>query len=158
MLFRSDVFYQNFLVSSTFVKELIVKKDFETVKRLLVKPYFVMGTVIEGKKLGRTIGFPTANLLAHENKLLPKDGVYLTKTYVDGKMYHSVTNIGKNPTVQGTCTSIESHLIDFNELIYGENIKIEFIEWVRHEVKFNSIEELKYQIHQDVSKVEKFLK
>lgn len=88
-------------VSSTRIRKCIGERRIEEVNKLLNKPYFVLGNVVEGRKIGRTIGFPTANVTPPTNKLLPPDGVYVTRTVYDGKTYDSLTNIGSNPTVEG---------------------------------------------------------
>ncbi len=137
-------------ISSTIIRECIRNKDFEKAKLLLTRPFFVTGTVVPGKKLGRTIGFPTANIITTENKLLPPDGVYKTETVYNGKTYKSMTNIGYNPTVGGVEQRIvETTLFNFNKEIYGEKISIEFIKWLRNEQHFNSIDDLKKQLKID---------
>ena len=112
-----------------------------------------MGEVCHGRKIGKTIGFPTANIVCDEQKLLPEDGVYATKTIYNGKTFKSITNIGKNPTVNGTRRTVETYLFDFDKDIYGEEIRVLFYEWIRGEKKFNNINELKEQIAKDKNTV-----
>lgn len=136
-------------VSSTRIRGCIQDKNFKEATQLLDKPYFVMGKVCHGKKIGRTIGFPTANIACEEGKLLPPDGVYVTKTLCRGKIYEGITNIGKNPTVNGTERTVETYFFDFEGEIYGEEIRVMFVDWLRGETKFNNIDELKEQISKD---------
>ena len=122
-------------------------------KRLLNKEYFIIGNVAQGKKIGRKIGFPTANLVEGDEKLLPPDGVYVTKTQIGDKIYNSMTNIGKNPTLNGTERTVETHLFNFKDDIYGEKIKVMFLQWLRDDVKFENIEQLESQLHEDMKNV-----
>ena len=139
-------------VSSTRIRECIMEKKFEETARLLGKHYFVLGEVIDGKKIGRKINFPTANIIPYKNKLLPPDGVYLTKTIYDNNIYKSITNIGKNPTVEGKERTVETHIFNFNEELYGKEIKVCFYGFIRNECKFTSIDDLKKQISEDKKK------
>lgn len=145
----SDVIYKDDVVSSTLIKTLILDNKFNVSKKLMTKHYFVAGEVVLGRQIGRTIGIPTANIYADKSKLIPNDGVYITYVYYKENRYKSITNIGANPTVNGDCRTIESHILDFNEEIYGHTIEIEFLFKVRDEIKFCSIQELKIQIQKD---------
>jgi riboflavin kinase/FMN adenylyltransferase len=112
--------------------------------------YVLNGTVIKGKQLGRTIGFPTANLKIEEDyKLIPKNGVYIVKSNINQKTVFGVMNIGTNPTVNGEELSIEVHFIDFDADLYNSKIEISVLERIRDEQKFDSIELLKLQIQED---------
>lgn len=142
-------------VSSTRIRESIKNKNFEETNRLLNKPYFIMGKISEGKKIGRTIGFPTINIVTPKEKLLPPDGVYLTKTMYEGKILNSITNIGKNPTVNGLIRTVETYIFNFNKDIYGKEVRVCFYKNLRGIVKFNNVEELKNQISYDKSQAEK---
>jgi riboflavin biosynthesis protein ribF len=133
-------------VSSSRIRRCLLEKNLEEANQMLTVPYFILGTVKEGKKLGRTIGFPTVNIEAHPLKLFPPNGVYATKTLYKGKYYYGVTNIGKNPTVNGTVKIVETYLLDFNEMIYGEQLQTFFYKFLRSEQKFPSVEELQRQI------------
>ena len=133
----------NIRVSSTYIRNLLAQGKVESVKEYLGSNYIVEGIVIEGKQIGRTMGFPTANLKFKENLILPRIGIYATKVYIGDKVYIGATNIGFNPTVRVEKLSIETHILQFNEDIYGKNIKIEFLERIRDEKKFNSLDELK---------------
>jgi len=116
-------------------------------------PFFIMGTVTKGKQLGRTIGFPTLNVYPPDEKFLPSDGVYATQTTINGVKYYSVTNIGLRTTVESDCKirTTETHLLNYTGSdLYGEHIKVELLEFIRHEYHFNSLDELKTQIAKDI--------
>ena len=138
-------------VSSTYVRELIETGNVYNVKEFLGRNYAIEGEVIHAKKLGRTIGFPTANLSIDDNILIPKNGIYAVKVYLGKREFYGATNIGYNPTVNGEGLSIETNILDFNEDIYGEVIKVEFLERIRDEKKFSSLDELKNQLKQDIN-------
>jgi riboflavin kinase/FMN adenylyltransferase len=144
-------------ISSTRIKEEIVNGHIINANKLLGHPYNISGKVVKGMQLGRKLGFPTANM-AYENneKILPKNGVYYTVTKIKDKEYISITNIGIKPSVQeSNCISIETHILDFHQSIYGQNISIIFIDRIRNEIKFNHINDLIDQITKDVSTVRK---
>ncbi len=141
-----QVLFEEERVSSSRIRNCLIEKNLAEANRMLTVPYYILGTVKEGKKLGRTIGFPTVNIEAHPLKLFPPNGVYATKTLYKGKYYYGVTNIGKNPTVNGTEKIVETYLLDFNETIYGETLQTFFYEFLRSEQKFPSVEELQKQI------------
>jgi len=140
------------IISSTRVRNYIKEGNFEKVRKLLGHNFIILGEVIYGKQLGRVIGFPTANL-RFENKIYPEFGVYGVKIYIenDEKVYNGVMNIGRNPTVDIGVLSVETNIFNFNEDIYGKVILIEVLENIRPEKKFNSVEELKTQIGNDVN-------
>ncbi|MFV0519954.1 MAG: riboflavin biosynthesis protein RibF [Lachnospirales bacterium] len=140
-------------ISSSDIREFICSGDIEKANNLLGEPYFAYGKVVSGKKLGRTIGFPTANIDVSDYKLLPPKGVYKTVTTIEGKKYNSITNVGINPTFNEEKQVIETHLFDFDEDIYNKEIIVDFFEYIRPEKKFNNIEELKNQIITDTKKV-----
>lgn len=141
-----SVLFEEERVSSSRIRQCLIEKDIESANRMLTVPYFILGTVIRGKKLGRTIGFPTTNVLAHPMKLFPPNGVYATKTLYEGKYYYGVTNVGVNPTVNGTEKIVETYLLDFDEKIYDKEIQTFFYQFLRSEKKFASVEELRAQI------------
>lgn len=141
-----SVLYGEERVSSSRIRQCLLEKDLEDANKMLTVPYFILGTVAEGKKLGRTIGFPTVNIIAHPLKLFPPNGVYATKTLYQGKYYYGVTNIGKNPTVNGTKKIVETYLFDFDKTIYGETLQTFFYKFLRSEQKFPDVEELQRQI------------
>ena len=147
-------------VSSTKIRSALIQGDIDTANTYLGYNYFITGFVVKGKGLGRQIGFPTANIYIKEDyKLIPKNGVYVVKADVGGKILLGMMNIGTNPTVEdGSNQSIEAHFFDFNEDIYNERIKIEFLERLRDEQKFKSLELLKKQLYKDKINAKQFLK
>ncbi len=138
-------------ISSTYIRELIKDGYVDKINDYLGRNYNVSGKVIHARKIGRTIGFPTANMLVDESILIPKNGIYATKVFIKDKEFIGATNIGFNPTVNGKNLSIETNILDFDEDIYGEIIKIEFLERIRDEKKFSGIDELKKQLKKDVN-------
>ena len=148
----------NIRVSSTYIRDLLAQGKVDKVKDYLGNNYTVEGVVVSGKQIGRTIGFPTANLKFKENLILPRPGIYATKVYIKDKVYMGATNIGFNPTVRVEKLSIETNILQFNQDIYGETIKLEFLERKRDEKKFNSLDELKEQLKKDTKKIyEKYI-
>lgn len=143
-------------ISSSKIRECLVNKDVLTANVLLNRPYYISGIVQQCKKLGTTIGFPTANIFPSPEKLLLPDGTYITKTIVENSTFISVTNIGKSPTVNSDCKTIETHILDFDKNIYGYNIKVLFFAFSRNMLKFNSIDELKAQIFNDTINARSF--
>ena len=142
-------------VSSSYIRNLINDGNVSEIKDFLGRNYFLEGEVIHARKIGRTIGFPTANLKAEDKLIIPKNGIYAVKVYIKNKVYYGATNIGYNPTVNGKVLSIETNIIDFDEEIYGEIIRVEFLDRIRDEKKFNSLDELKSQLRKDVNFVYK---
>ena len=139
-------------ISSTFVREEIVAGRIEKANNLLGYPYFVSGEVKHGNQIGRTIGFPTINLIPPENKLLPSFGVYITKVTIDGIVYHGVTNVGCKPTIEGNNpVGIETHILDFRQDVYDKTVIVTFIKKIRDEQKFPNLDGLLAQLRLDVS-------
>ena len=137
-------------VSSTKIRNAIIDGDMKTANAYLGYTYMLTGDVKKGKGLGRQINFPTANLFIKEKyKLIPKNGVYVVKSILNGKLFYGMMNIGFNPTVDGSTKSIEIHFFDFNSDLYGQNIQVDIIERIRDEHKFKSLEELKTQLLED---------
>ena len=137
-------------ISSTKIRNALNEGKIALANEYLGYNYLFSGTVIHGKKLGRTIGFPTANLKIEESyKLIPAIGVYAVKCTVGTKTVNGMLNIGTNPTVDGQNTSIEVHLFDFQEDLYDKKITVELIKRIRDEQKFASVDELKQQLHKD---------
>lgn len=142
---------ENEVISSTRIRKYIKNTELLKAKELLSHNLIIIGEVIHGKKLGRTIGFPTANL-KFENKIYPSFGVYGIYIQIENdenRIYHGVMNIGRNPTVDKDNLSVEAHIFDFDEDIYGKVIMVQILENIRKEVKFNSVAELKEQINSD---------
>lgn len=137
-------------VSSTSVREAVVKGDMEKVCRMLGRRYCVGGEVVHGKALGRTIQMPTINIIPAKEKLLPPSGVYATVTLIDGREYPGVTNIGVKPTVTDEkVVGVETHLFDFNENVYGKYVVTELVSYIRAEKRFASVEDMLTQIKAD---------
>lgn len=138
-------------VSSTKVRNAITDGDLQTVTRYLNRPYSIYGTVVTGKQLGRTLGYPTANLkVAESYKLLPKNGVYVTSAVIEGATYYGMTNIGTNPTVdKGLTTTIETYFFDFMGDLYDTQLELSFHKRLRDEVQFKSLELLQKAMNQD---------
>ncbi|MFC0603704.1 bifunctional riboflavin kinase/FAD synthetase [Winogradskyella pulchriflava] len=138
-------------VSSTKIRKALDNGNITLANSFLSYNYFITGTIIKGKGLGRTIDFPTANLYIKESyKLIPKDGVYVVKSYIDGSFVYGMMNIGTNPTVDGKTRSIEVHFFNFNKDIYNSELKIEFLKRLRSEQKFESLDALKTQLGIDM--------
>lgn len=135
-------------VSSTRIRICLADGDVAMAERMLGQRYSIEGIVVPGNKMGRTIGFPTANMdLSFPLKAVPANGVYATEVVVDGKSYRAMTNIGVRPTLgEGGSRLIETNIFDFDEDIYGVEIKVQFIAKVREEKKFPSLEELARQL------------
>lgn len=139
-------------VSSTLVRAEVEKGQMESAARLLGTPYMIMGRVAGGKRLGRTMGFPTVNLVPPDNKLLPPNGVYFSDVRVRGRLYHAVTNVGYKPTVTNERRlGVESYLYDFDEEIYGEPIEVSLHSFHRPEKRFDSIQALRGQLQRDIA-------
>lgn len=136
-------------VSSTRIRNLIKTGDVREAGTLLGRPFSVMGEIVHGNHLGHTVGMPTINLIPASNKLLPPFGVYTSDTELDGKIYRGVTNIGIKPTVGSTVPGVETWLFDLNRDVYGHFAKVKLLDFIRPEVKFNSLEELKKQVNLD---------
>ena len=137
-------------ISSTKIRKSLEEGDIESATSMLGYGYSLKGVVVAGNRLGRTIGFPTANMRLYEPlKLVPGRGVYVVEVQVLGKTWRGMTNIGLRPTVGGTFTTIETHILDFDEDIYGLPLTITFLRRLRDEVHFPSLEELKAQLERD---------
>ena len=140
----------NVSVSSTKIRTALKEGRLKTANNYLGYNYMLNGTIVNGKKLGGKIGFPTANLdIKEPYKLIPKTGVYVIKTIIDAVLYTGMMNIGFNPTVKGKYQTIEAHLFDFNKDLYGKKVTIELLFFLREEQKFNSIEDLIIQLNLD---------
>ena len=137
-------------VSSTRIREAVERGDVKLAQTLLVRRYTLSGIVVQNKRIGRRIGFPTANIEQDKRRVIPADGVYATYASVGGMAYRAATNIGTNPTVNGDKRTIETYLIDFDSDIYGQELTIAFRKRLRDEVMFDSLEALKEQIQRDV--------
>ena len=141
---------RNLEISSTKIRKFLEEGDITSATRMLGYGYSLKGVVVAGNRLGRTIGFPTANMKLYEPlKLVPGRGVYVVEVEVLGRKYRGMTNIGLRPTVGGSSTTIETHILDFDEDIYGLPLRITFLRRLRDEVHFPSLEALKAQLEKD---------
>jgi len=137
-------------ISSTKIRKALLEGNIDLANSYLGYNYNLSGKVIDGKKIGRTLSFPTANLNVTEDyKLIPKNGVYIVASQIDNKKVFGMMNIGNNPTLEGTSRSIEIHFFDFNKDIYNQDISVELISKIRNEHKFDSLESLKNQLNKD---------
>ncbi len=136
-------------ISSSNIRRYLLDGDIEKANSNLGYPYEIEGKVIEGNKIGRTIGFPTLNLLPSFNNIVPKEGVYAGLVYVRGRPYKAMISVGHNPTVKGKSLSIEGHLLDFDEEIYGRQVSFAFLKRVRDIIEFKDLNGLKAQLEKD---------
>ncbi len=137
-------------ISSTLIRNLIEEGKIKEANELLSRPYKLIGEIIHAKGLGKKMGYPTANLKLIDNFVIPRYGVYDTDIIINGERFKASTNIGTNPTVEHDGIKIEAHILDFDRDIYGEIVELELLDFVRPELKFDSIEELFDQIAKDV--------
>ncbi|MBS6534383.1 Riboflavin biosynthesis protein ribF [Peptoniphilus harei] len=137
-------------ISSTLIRNLIEEGRIKEANDLLSRPYKLIGEIIHAKGLGKKMGYPTANLKLVDNFVIPRYGVYDTDIIINGERFKASTNIGTNPTVEHDGIKIEAHILDFDRDIYGEIVELELLDFVRPELKFDSIEELFDQIAKDV--------
>ena len=144
-------------VSSTTIRRLLAEGNVKKASSVLSYNYTLEGLVISGNQMGRTIGFPTANLkITEPYKVIPSAGIYATRVYFNDSVYNGMAYLGNRPTVVDKGEQrIEIHILDFAEDIYGKNLKIEFVEHIRENIKFDSIEKLKLQLQQDEIKIRK---
>jgi riboflavin kinase/FMN adenylyltransferase len=138
------------VVSSTLIRSAVESGDLASAAKCLGRDFTILGTVTEGRQLGRRLGFPTANLQAH-NELFPPDGVYAAKAWFREQEYGGVVNIGIRPTIENESgeRTLELHLFDFDQQIYGEDIEVAFVQYLRAEQKFAGVDELQRQIRRD---------
>lgn len=138
-------------ISSSVIREALSRGDIENANSLLGRSYFLSGRVIKGQGRGKQIGYPTANIEYDKELIKPSGGVYVTQTVIHDMTYNSVTNVGFNPTfnLDGD-VNVETHLLDFDRDIYGEVVRVSFLKKIREEKKFSSVNELVYQIENDV--------
>ena len=140
-------------VSSSVIRDMIRGGDVAMAAEYLGRPFSICGTVIEGRQLGRKMGFPTANMDLPQGIVIPKPGVYKTRTNINGEIYTCITNVGDKPTVRVSEQNCETHIIGFSGDLYGQNIEICFEKRLRDIVEFNNIEALKEQLNRDLKKV-----
>lgn len=146
------------MISSSQIRKFILDGEIESANEMLGHPYMIVGNVVQGKQLGRTLGFPTLNLIADPDRVYPPNGVYATKVKVYSKTYLGMTNIGYNPTVNGKIKMIETHLFDFDQNIYGQSVEVDFYHFIRPEQKFENVGALQEQLYKDQTKILKIFK
>ncbi len=145
-------------VSSTKIRKSLNEGSVETANAYLGYNFMVSGKVVKGRAIGRTLSYPTANLKVAENyKLVPKNGVYIVKSIIDGEKLFGITSIGTNPTVGGTEKTIETHFLNINKDLYDKEITLEFLKYIRNEIMFDSVEKLKQEIEKDEQFAKKFI-
>jgi riboflavin kinase/FMN adenylyltransferase len=146
----SKLAVNNQIISASEIRSRLLAGDVAAAGAMMGRPYSITGMVSHGKMLGRTIGFPTANIVPDTKKMLPKTGVYETKVLVDGRSYRAITHVGDTPTVDGEHgIFVESHMLDFDGDIYGRKITVEFFRFIREQKKFADVEELTKQLEID---------
>lgn len=144
-------------VSSSVVRKTISEGDVAKAAKLLGREYSLAGTVVKGFQVGRTIGFPTANIAYDDSRMLPKDGVYAARVAVDSHLYDAMLYVGSRPTVNTGKISVEAYLFDFSDDIYGKKVNVCFMERIRESIKFNSVEDLKKQLEKDEIKAKQLM-
>ncbi len=140
------------IVSSTLLRQCITNAEFAKFKKLTGRDYFILGEVVHGRAIGRTLGYPTANINVNERKLSLAKGVYATKTHIDGKTYDSISFVG-NSLGYEDFIRFETYIFDFSEMIYGQVIKVDIVQFIRGQKSITSLEELKTLIEEDICKV-----
>ena len=145
-------------ISSTLIRSRIDSGDMESATKYLGHPHVLTGTVVHGQKIGRKLGFPTANLLIPPAVAVPKFGVYACRAIVDGKSYPAVTNVGTRPTVAGTGVTVEPWILDFEGDLYDRQIRVEFYRFLRPEMKFPDLEALQQEILRNAEETRAYLK
>lgn len=146
-------------VSSTKIRNALLDGRVERANRYLQHPFTLNGTVVKGRGIGKDLGFPTANLeITEDYKLIPKNGVYVVRTQIDGESVTGMMNIGTNPTVGGKEKTIESYFFDLDKDLYGKQLEIELLVRIRDEKKFTSVDDLKIAMKQDQAFSKQYLK
>ena len=143
-------------ISSTKVRTALLNGNILDANEMLGYSYSVSGTVVHGKKLGRTIGYPTANIEPESIKLLPKKGAYIVEVFIKNHQYKGMLSVGTNPTVNGEKLTVEVYILDFNEDIYDEKITVKFRDFLHEEIKFEGIEKLVERLDEDRRLTEEF--
>lgn len=145
------------VISSSLIRKYIQEGQIKKANSYLGNPYSIYGRVIHGYGRGQQLGFPTANLKFNHDKVIPKHGVYITRVYVDNRVYWGVTNVGRNPTFNSEGINLETHLIYYNGNLYDKKMKVEFLYRLRGERVFSTVEDLKRQIGKDINYVKNFI-
>ena len=144
-----EVSIENQYISSTEIRQALLESRIKDANRMLGYYYNLSGEVIHGKKLGRKIGFPTANLKVDSTKLLPKKGAYIVEVWIDNQFYKGMLSIGTNPTVGGEKLSVEVYILDFDKDIYGKKLTVNFKDFLHEEIKFDNLDQLIQRLNED---------
>ncbi len=142
-------------VSSSAIRKMLAEGNVEGAARLLGRPYSIVSAVVDGQHLGRTLGFPTVNQLFSNNTTPLKRGVYATRVRIGRVCKRAITNVGVRPTVDGHTLCAETNIFDFSGDLYGKRLRVEFFEFIRPELKFDSLEELSAQVHADIERAKR---
>ena len=147
------------IISSSRIRQALAMGDVSSAERMLGRPFYITGRVIPGDGRGKTLGIPTANLAIWKERAIPKSGVYACRATVSDKTFNAVVNIGFRPTFDNTATSqhVEAHILNFNDHIYGDIVRLDFIQKIRDEKRFPGVEALIDQIHQDIEVTQSIL-
>ncbi|QDP86583.1 bifunctional riboflavin kinase/FAD synthetase [Chryseobacterium sp. SNU WT5] len=149
--------YKDLNISSTQIRNALSSGEIISANEMLGYNYSITGKVVHGKKIGRTIGYPTANIEVDAIKLLPKKGAYIVDVFVNNTPYKGMLSIGTNPTVEGKLITTEVYILDFNDDIYGEEISVNFRDFLHEEIKFESLEKLIDQLDLDKKRTDEYL-
>ncbi len=141
------------VISSTRIREYIRCGDVEHATALMTRPYSISGEVVRGRSLGNSIDFPTANINIPDGRIIPKDGVYASRVKIGKETFDGITNVGTKPTIECDTRNIETYIKNFDDNLYGKRIEVEFIKRIRDIIKFNSLNELKDQLKQDLKEL-----
>lgn len=153
-----DEYTQNGVsVSSSAIRSAITSGDMQTAQDYLGRPFSISATVIDGQHLARKLGFPTVNLIPPSNILLPRNGVYATRVKFDSQERYGISNVGYRPTVNIDLLCVETHILDFDGNLYGKEITVEFLHFLRDETKFESLELLTEQVESDIAKAREYI-
>ncbi len=148
------LFVDGRVISSSYIRELVETGNINNIFAYMGRDYFIWDKVCHGKELGRTLGFPTINFIPDKNKLLPPVGAYETEIVIDGVLYKGITNIGDNPTVStDKKTTVETHILNYQGDLYERDLKVSFKKFLRPQIKFSTVDELKRQLLIDSRKV-----
>lgn len=145
-------------ISSSAIRCALAEGKMELAAKMLGRPYTLSTEVFSNQRLARKLGFPTANQIFDQNKLVPKKGVYVTRIHVEGTEKYGITNVGIRPTVKDHTLCAETHIFDYTGDLYGKGIKVEFLSFLRDEKKFDSVDALSLQVHEDIEKAKNYIK
>lgn len=151
LVVKDKLFFEDTEISSTYIRKCINSGKMEKVEKMLNRPFSFLGKITAGKQIGRTIGIPTINIIPSKDKIIPPNGVYASMAVIEGKKHKGITNVGVNPTVSSEKSiKVETNLLEYCENLYGKKVEVYLLEYIRQEIKFNNIEELKTQIDKDI--------